>query len=227
MKAELERATSEATRGRYALRPMQHDDIPVVQAIERDSFPSAWPQTAYERELRRNRMARYIVLVDQDAPPYVAQTPAPAGWLERLLGRRRQRKPSPPADGEIVGFVGIWLLVDEAHIVTIAVRPDRRQERLGELLLCATVDLARAARASAVTLEVRLSNAVAQNLYEKYGFLKVGRRPRYYSDNHEDALIMTTEPIDAEPWSGRYAALREQVLARFGLDDTEGASAEG
>ena len=222
MKAELERTAAEATRGRYALRPMVYDDIPVVQAIERDSFPSAWPQTAYERELRRNRMARYIVLVDQDAPPYVALTPAPAGWLERLLGRRRRRAHKPRAEGEIAGFVGIWLMVDEAHIVTIAVRPDRRRERLGELLLCATVDLARAVHATAVTLEVRLSNVAAQNLYEKYGFQKVGRRPRYYSDNHEDALIMTTEPIDSEPWSARYAALREEVLARFSLDDTEG-----
>jgi ribosomal-protein-alanine N-acetyltransferase len=222
VKAELERATAEATRGRYALRPMHFADIPVVQAIERDSFPSAWPQTAYERELRRNRMARYIVLVDQDAPPYVGVTPPPAGWLERLLGRRRRKRLPPATDGEIVGFVGIWLMVDEAHIVTIAVRPDRRRERLGELLLCATVDLARAVHASAVTLEVRLSNVVAQNLYEKYGFLKVGRRPRYYSDNHEDALIMTTEPLDSERWSARYSVLREEVLARYGLDDTEG-----
>ena len=203
---------------------MTLDDIPVVQAIERDSFPSAWPHTAYERELRRNRMARYIVLLDQESTPYIAQKPEPAGWIDRLLRRRRRR--TAPADADhIVGFVGIWMMVDEAHIVTIAVRPDRRRERLGELLLCATVDLARLMRAISVTLEVRASNLVAQNLYEKYGFLQVGRRPRYYSDNHEDALIMTTEPIDSEPWSSRYAAIREAVLDRFALPGTEGAFA--
>jgi ribosomal-protein-alanine N-acetyltransferase len=128
-------------------------------------------------------------------------------------------------EGEIVGFVGIWLMVDETHIVTIAVRPDRRRERLGELLLCATIDFAREMHASAVSLEVRLSNVVAQNLYAKYGFLNVGRRPRYYSDNHEDALIMTTEPLQSEPWSGRYATLRAEVLTRFGLLGTEAAFA--
>lgn len=204
---------------------MAFEDIDVVQAIERDSFPSAWPQTAYERELRRNRMARYIVLVDEDASPYVPLSPEPPRLLDRLLGRKRRRKPAPAQEGEIVGFVGVWLMVDEAHIVTIAVRPDRRRERLGELLLCATLDLARTMHASAVTLEVRLSNAAAQNLYQKYGFLKVGRRPRYYSDNHEDALIMTTEPIDSEPWAGRYARLRAEVLGRFGLEGTESAFA--
>ena len=101
-------------------------------------------------------------------------------------------------DGEIVAYGGMWLMVDEAHITTFAVHPAWRRQRVGERLLLAFLDLAVARQAREATLEVRLSNIAARRLYEKYGFRPVGLRPRYYSDNGEDALIMTTEPL-AEP----------------------------
>ena len=102
------------------------------------------------------------------------------------------------ADGEIVGYGGMWLMVDEAHITTFAVHPAWRRQRIGERLLLAFLDLALARQAHEATLEVRLSNLPARRLYEKYGFRPVGLRPHYYSDDNEDALIMTTEPL-AEP----------------------------
>ena len=86
-------------------------------------------------------------------------------------------------------------MVDEAHITTFAVHPAWRRQRIGERLLLAFLDLARDRHAREATLEVRLSNIAARRLYEKYGFRPVGLRPRYYSDNGEDALIMTTEPL--------------------------------
>ena len=86
-------------------------------------------------------------------------------------------------------------MVDEAHVTTFAVAPAVRRRRIGERLLLALLDLAVGPRAREATLEVRLSNLPARRLYEKYGFRPVGIRPRYYSDNHEDALIMTTEPL--------------------------------
>ena len=98
-------------------------------------------------------------------------------------------------DGRIVAYGGMWLMVDEAHITTFAVHPAWRRQRIGERLLLAFLDLARDRHAREATLEVRLSNIAARRLYEKYGFRPVGLRPRYYSDNNEDALIMTTEPI--------------------------------
>jgi len=101
-------------------------------------------------------------------------------------------------DAEIVAYGGMWLMVDEAHITTFAVHPLWRRQRIGERLLMAFLDLAVIRRAHEATLEVRLSNLPARRLYEKYGFRPVGLRPRYYSDDHEDALIMTTEPL-AEP----------------------------
>ena len=96
----------------------------------------------------------------------------------------------------MVGYGGFWALGDEAHISTIAVRPDWRGYGLGELLLAAMIDLAASLKARFVTLEVRASNLVAQNLYRKYLFEQAGLRRRYYRDNDEDALIMTTPRID-------------------------------
>src|SRR6185503_12809074 len=116
-------------------------------------------------------------------------------------------------DGEIVGYGGMWLMVDEAHITTFAVHPAWRRQRVGERLLLAFLDLAIARQAREATLEVRLSNIAARRLYEKYGFRPVGLRPRYYSDNGEDALIMTTEPVGEQPFRERMERLRAALDA--------------
>ena len=112
------------------------------------------------------------------------------------------------AGGRIVAYGGMWLMVDEAHITTFAVHPAWRRQRIGERLLLAFFDLARDRRAREATLEVRLSNLAARRLYEKYGFRPVGLRPRYYSDNNEDALIMTTETFGEPGFEARIARLR-------------------
>ncbi len=111
-------------------------------------------------------------------------------------------------DGRIVGYGGLWLMVDEAHITTFAIHPAWRRQRIGERLLLAFLDLARDRHAREATLEVRLSNLAARRLYEKYGFRPVGLRPRYYSDNNEDALIMTTESFGETSLDTRIARLR-------------------
>ena len=114
---------------------------------------------------------------------------------------------------QVVGYGGIWLMVDEAHVTTFAVHPAYRRRRIGERLLIALLDLAVDRHAREATLEVRLSNLAARRLYEKYGFRPVGIRPRYYSDNQEDALIMTTEPLAAPVMCARIARLRAEVDA--------------
>jgi ribosomal-protein-alanine N-acetyltransferase len=115
---------------------------------------------------------------------------------------------------EIVGFAGIWLLVDEAHVTTFATRRAWRRQGVGERLLLALLDLARARGANEATLEVRPSNIPARRLYEKYGFKGVGVRPRYYSDDNEDALIMTTDSLGGRSMRDRIAELRAAVSAR-------------
>ncbi len=113
----------------------------------------------------------------------------------------------------MVAYGGIWLMVDEAHVTTFAVHPRYRRRRIGERLLLSLLDLAVDRHAREATLEVRLSNLGARRLYEKYGFRPVGIRPRYYSDNHEDALIMTTEPLAEPPMAARIARLRAELDA--------------
>ncbi|HSO29879.1 MAG TPA: ribosomal protein S18-alanine N-acetyltransferase [Candidatus Sulfomarinibacteraceae bacterium] len=117
------------------------------------------------------------------------------------------------AGDEVVAYGGIWLMVDEAHVTTFAVDPAWRRQGVGETLLLALLDLAVARHAREATLEVRLSNVAARRLYEKYGFRPVGLRPRYYSDNGEDALIMTTEPLTGAAMRTRILALRSALAA--------------
>ena len=113
--------------------------------------------------------------------------------------------------GEVVAYAGMWMMVDEAHVTTFAVHPRWRRQRIGERLLVTLLDLARGRRAREATLEVRLSNLPARRLYEKYGFRPVGLRPRYYSDDSEDALIMTTESLDTPRMQARIERLREAL----------------
>ena len=111
-------------------------------------------------------------------------------------------------DDDIVGYGGMWLMVDEAHITTFAIDPAWRRQHIGERLLLEFVDVAILRRAREMTLEVRLSNLPARRLYEKFGFRPVGVRPRYYSDDHEDALIMTTLPLSDVEMAERIERLR-------------------
>jgi ribosomal-protein-alanine N-acetyltransferase len=119
----------------------------------------------------------------------------------------------------VVGYGGMWLMVDEAHITTFAIHPAWRRRRIGERLLLAFLDIAIDRSAHEATLEVRLSNLAARRLYEKYGFRPVGLRPRYYSDDNEDALIMTTEPLDEPRMRERIARLREALDAAPAPDE--------
>ncbi|CCQ96348.1 putative ribosomal-protein-alanine acetyltransferase [[Clostridium] ultunense Esp] len=90
----------------------------------------------------------------------------------------------------IVGYGGMWVVMDEAHVTNVAVHPNQRGKKLGEKMMRKLMEEARKLGATQMTLEVRVTNYVAQNLYRKLGFKEAGVRPRYYYDNYEDALIM-------------------------------------
>jgi len=93
-------------------------------------------------------------------------------------------------DGAIIGYCGMWLILDESHITNIAILPEYRGRNLGEALLNEVIEKAKKLGAHSMTLEVRVSNETAQKLYRKFGFLNGGIRKRYYTDNYEDALVM-------------------------------------
>lgn len=145
---------------------MRIADIPQVHEIERLSFATPWPAHAFEQELRGNRLARYVV----------ARTRV--GEEER-----------------VVGFAGVWLMVDEAHITTFGVHPDWRRQGIGRRLLLRLFDLSAELRAARMTLEVRVGNQAAQALYHRFGFVITATRPRYYTDDGEDAFVMTTPDL--------------------------------
>ena len=219
----------QTTTVRYQVRPMDLGDISQVMEIERESFLNMWPTTAFKRELEHNRLARYLVAVEHQGEadeamrtvpePAPRETPIPRPGLGRWLGELKRlfgdEEEEAAADREpIVGFVGVWLTPDEAHIVTIAVRESHRGRGIGELLLIAAIALARLNEQEVVTLEVRASNQAAQALYEKYGFKRVGVRHRYYYDNHEDAVIMTTDPIHSASYQDLFQRLRQEHRER-------------
>ena len=122
------------------------------------------------------------------------------------------------AGDETIGYGGMWLMVDEAHVTTFAVLPEWRRRGVGARLMLAMMHVARELHAYLMTLEVRLSNHPARELYGRFGFRPVGIRPRYYSDNNEDALIMTTPPIGSDEMKERMVELE-----RLYGDDAEGA----
>ncbi|WP_252231380.1 ribosomal protein S18-alanine N-acetyltransferase [Clostridium sp. ZBS15] len=93
-------------------------------------------------------------------------------------------------DDKVIGFIGAWIIIDEAHITNIAVHPNFRRKNVASALLGELVKLTKSANCNAYTLEVRASNIPAQELYKKYGFVEQGVRKNYYQDNKEDAIIM-------------------------------------
>ena len=149
------------------IRPMQVDDVEQVCLIDRQSFTLPWPDNAYYHELKDNPAARLWVAEDV-----------------QLSGERK-----------IVGMIVMWLVLDEAHIATLAVHPDYRRGGIGKRLLLVALQEAIQDGASKALLEVRAKNQAAQALYGHFGFEVVGCRPRYYKDNHEDALLMNLSDL--------------------------------
>jgi ribosomal-protein-alanine N-acetyltransferase len=145
--------------------PLTLADIPFIGVLETRCFPSPWTTETYRNELMHNTYSHY--------------------WVLR-----------PTVDGQqgvppILAYGGYWLMGDEVHIVTVATHPQYRRRGLSEHLMLYMIEQCRTQGANLVTLEVRVSNTAAQQLYTKLGFVEVGLRRAYYHDNGEDALLMT------------------------------------
>lgn len=194
----------------YVVAPMRVGDIEEVTHIDRLSFPTPWSYNSYYNEIERNKAAHYYVLRLRDAPQTADD--GENGWrrLQRWLGVQPGHERS-----SIIGYAGMWLMHDEAHISTIAIHPDWRGHALGEYLLLAMLVEAQALKAAMVTLEVRITNTRAQALYRKYHFDMVGRRRGYYSDNGEDALLMTTPSLGDADYDVALAALAAALRQRL------------
>ncbi len=158
-------------------------------------------------------------LDDLDAVQAVERASFPVPWpanaFRHELTQNKNAHYIVAREGDhIVGYAGLWLSLDEAHVTTFAVLPEHRRRKIGERMLLSLFDRAERLGAEWLTLEVRASNLPAQRLYEKYGFRPAGIRRRYYSDNNEDALIMWTERLRDRGLRERIAKLRAELEDR-------------
>lgn len=142
---------------------MEQTHLAQVMTIEEVAFSSPWTEKAFFGEIYENNFSCYLVCIDEETEEIV------------------------------VGYAGMWLVLDEIHITTIAVRDSYRGKRIGELMLQSLFQIGRAKGAVSATLEVRPSNKTAQELYERLGFKAYGIRKKYYNDNGEDAIVMWKE----------------------------------
>jgi ribosomal-protein-alanine N-acetyltransferase len=218
----------------YRLDIMAQADVPDVSRVERRCFANPWPASAYRRELQNPAQNHYVVLREQLASSLLrsdteigqndGDTPGEAvplrGPMPRRsllpIGRSRQSEGNTREPSAIIGFAGMWLAFDEAHITTIGVDPAQRGRGLGELLLLCMFDEAVKRGANWLTLEVRVTNAAAQALYRKYGFTAHGTRKRYYSDNNEDALIMWSPALGEAEYRAEVESRRAALARRLG-----------
>ena len=210
-----------------ALRRMRAEDIPQVIEIEKEAFSPGWVGTPFRRELN-SRYCRFLVAyhnqpeggpageTEYDAP-LVDGAADSSLWARMVTGvRSALGLAHEEAPDDLAGYVGIWLQGDQAHITEIAVREGLRGRGIGELLLIGTLRVAYEQGLAEVTLEARVSNFVAQRLYDKYGFNEAGIRKNYYADNREDAVIMTTDPIHTRAYRDKFTSLQERFLERYG-----------
>lgn len=171
----------------FPVEPMVMSDLDAVMALEPVLFTGdPWPRSVYVYELTKSEYSFFRVI-------------------------RGQTAGQPP----ILAYGGAWLLVDTAHIGTIGTHPDWQGKGLGTWLLLHLIDEARTQGAVEVTLEVRVSNTRAQGMYTKLGFVKVGRRRRYYRDSGEDALLMTLADLPTPAVQDALADARSHTSERL------------
>jgi len=115
-------------------------------------------------------------------------------FLQDLTSNALSRYVVAERGPSIVGYAGIWIFEQVGHVTTVAVHPQQQRRGYGAALMDGLLDIGRKEGVARFTLEVRVSNRSAQELYRRYGFYAVGIRPKYYQDNKEDALIMWTDP---------------------------------
>ncbi len=219
----------------YRVRPMRLGDVPQVTEIDREAFPTQWPPVSYKRELN-NRQARYLVAYDEE-PAAVeggecqpeggteCAASAPLSWFQRLRSRLKlifsSNASSPSTSQHVACIAGFWILFDEAHLSTIAVRQSHRRQGIGEMLLISYIELAAKLSAQIMSLEVRASSLGPQALYEKYGFKEIRRRRGYYTDDGEDALVMQTERITSPDFQAEFQRLKQAHAERWAVTSSQ------
>ena len=212
-----------------SVRRLESKDIDQVVAIEKEAFSPLWVSASFKRDLNNKRAAYLVACFDDDisAEEILAEIDSDqpeeekgANLWSRVKGRfgLSGNAESTSADDtfDIAGYVSVWYQGEEAHITEIAVKETLRGRGIGELLLIGSLKAAVDYGSKVMTLEARVSNFIAHRMYQKYSFKSVGIRKAYYSDNREDAVIMTTSPIDSEEYHELFTGLQTKYLDRWG-----------
>lgn len=171
------------------LRYMRLADIRQVAAIDVICFEPPWSYESYTFEINESRVSHMVVL-DQQTGQTLPLTRPRQSLRSRLRDRLLGDAQAIYSQGDILGYGGLWKIDGEAHISTIAIHPANRGLGYGEILLAGMFGKALQLNAEYIVLEVRVSNSVAQSLYQKYGFNRVARKKNYYRSDNEDAWDM-------------------------------------
>tara|TARA_A100001037_G_scaffold306707_1_gene354357 strand:- start:21895 stop:22509 length:615 start_codon:yes stop_codon:yes gene_type:complete len=193
---------------KFLLREMQSTDIDQVVAIETEAFYPLNIGTSFTIQLR-NKYSKYLVIerTDESLGRYnLSKQNVLFGIIKNLFRERCVKRT------EIVGYVGIWFQGTEGHISEIAVKKNFRGNGLGELLLIGAIRTSISVGLQIMGLEVRASNIQAQRLYQKYYFQESGIRKEYYSNDREDAVIMTTGLIHSPDYQNKFIERQRQYL---------------
>jgi ribosomal-protein-alanine N-acetyltransferase len=203
----------------YLVERMTPADLEQVLEIERASFSRPWSVRVFVSELALPYACYLVARLASDRA--VGQARARSHWPWWLAAKVSRPGPEQVAlwqdRGPVVGYAGLQVILDEGHIMNLAVHPDYRGRGIAELLLLHQFAESLRRGALKLTLEVRPSNLPAQQLYLKYGFSEAGRRRRYYSDG-EDAIIMWTDRIDTPESYARLNSLRERLMERLTVE---------
>jgi len=166
----MQSVSTQGTATRFTVRRMILEDLEQVVTIDQLSFSLPWPAHSYRYELLENVVSRQ--------------------WVAEIQSGEEASK--------VVGMIVVWLILDEAHIATIAVHPQYRGRGIGQQMLLTALRECTNQGAASATLEVREHNQIAIAMYSKLGFEIVGRRKRYYKDTNEDAVLMTLKDLGLE-----------------------------
>ncbi len=198
------------------LRYMRLADIRQVAAIDVICFEPPWSCESYTFEINESRVSHMVVL-DQQTDQTLPLPRPPQSLRARLRQRLLGDAQALYSRGDILGYGGLWKIDGEAHISTIAIHPANRGLGYGEILLAGMFGKALQLSAEYIVLEVRVSNAVAQRLYQKYGFSRVARKKNYYRSDNEDAWDMRVA-LDRDT-RHRFFQLYEKLRMQHGFSD--------
>lgn len=194
-----------------AIEELTEQNLSAVLQMDKDCFGGLWTEAGYRREIDSPNSQLLIMKsasgTTEHLPEYVPKN-APGNMPTGS-------SPQPFLEPKIIGIGCVWFILEEAHITVLAIQAPYRRQGLGQLLLTTLLETAIQRQSEWATLEVRLSNLPAQKLYEKFGFITIGQRKKYYPDTGEDALILWNKGLQKRSFHHDLEQLKDTTVERL------------